>query len=140
MAGYGSEMNGARLEFVLRPIPGTVLRGHYTFDDEKKQNVFIEAHEEAGFMLFLPDGHSYRLTKADVVRRGFNRSPDILNFEKKAQDQKSPAGRFRLAITEVEKKKAYTEMEDEVISVCRKFAGPIPNLVHEYDPKGKVAA
>mgnify|MGYP001545353783 CR=1 FL=1 len=138
MAGYGSEMNGSRLEFVLREIKGTVTRSVWVHDEVTKQNSQITRIEPAGYMLFLPDGHSYRLTKEDVVRRGFNRPPDILNFEK-AQDQKSAAGRFRLAITEAAKQTAYKEMEEEVIRVCTKFAGPLPQLLHDYDPKGKVA-
>lgn len=130
---------GPRLEFVLRELTGTVKRRKHRFDKEAKQIVSEDVLQPAGYMLYLADGHSYRLTADQVRKRGFNREPAILNLEK-ANDPKTPAGRFKLAITESARRKAYTEMEQEIISVAESFAGNAANYIADYDPKGKVAS
>lgn len=134
----GTEREGPRLEFVLRPLPGTVVRTEARVNKEAREIEYTEAVTPAGFMLYLADGHSYRLTQKQVVARGLDREPGILNFEK-ANDPKTAAGRFKLAVSDTARKKAYAEMEQEVINVCERFAGDTRNYVYRYDPKGKVS-
>lgn len=132
-----TEPRGPRLEFVLRELPGTVTREITIWDKESATLAKKKVIEPAGYMLYLPDGHSYRLSADEVRRRNYFREPELLNAEK-AKDKKTPAGRFMLAVTEAARKKAYSEMEEEIEKVCRSFAGPVINQISDYDPKGKV--
>jgi len=113
-----NDLKGARLEFVCRPIKGNRKRNVTSFDAEKKKLVTTEVVEKGGgYMLYLPTGNSYRLTEEQVTRRSFLREPDILGFEG-VQNKDTPAGRFKFAITESARMKAYKEMEDQVVKAC----------------------
>lgn len=145
----GSEsMQGARLEFVVRPIKGTVKRMKYKAPpsaEEVKANPKLKGDtanvprlvtEDAGFMVFTPSGACYRLTQKELIRRGFDRPPNLLNREA-AKDTKTPAGRFLLAIRVEDREKAYREMEDEIIKRCVGRTGSdMTGIVSDLDPNG----
>jgi len=128
------DLKGPRLEFVLRPIEGTLVRNKHSYDPKAKKIVVTPTKQEGGYMLYLPTGHSYRLTKKEAMKRGFlNRQPAVLNLDK-ANDTRTCYGRFKLAINPEEREKAWREMEDEVIKNCVRKHGPVINkeeLIHE---------
>ena len=139
-------IQGPRLSFVLRKLEGTVQRTKYAPPPSKDareadpklrsmtENTEIEVEEDAGYMLFLPSGHAYRLTHEEVLRRGYLREPELIGFEQ-ANSQDTPMGRYKLARTEAGKAKAWAEMEMQVISACVGKSG-IPNLISDYNPNG----
>jgi hypothetical protein len=153
MAGeptYSESMQGPRLAYVVRELRGTVKRPKYEppltkaqreADPKARQdnaNLRRMTEVEAGFMVFTPTGASYRLTKKQLIRQGFDRPPTILNREA-AKDAKTPAGRFLLAIYEKDRVAAYEEMENEVIRHCSGRAGTdLSALVSDYNPDGKL--
>lgn len=143
MAGtsVGTELQGARLEFVARKLPGTIKQTLFTAPaDGDLGNVRHEVTVDAGYLVYLPTGNAYRLSDKEFKRRGFDREPEILSYES-AKDKKTAAGRFKLAVTEQARKKAYAEMEAEVIRICHRRTGSTENMLGEhYDPKGKVTS
>lgn len=124
-----NDIKGARLEFVLRPIKGKRNRVIHSYDKAAKKLVTTEAvDDDGGYMLFTPTGNSYRLTKEQMLKRGFDRQPTIIDFDNAKAD--TPAGRFKFAITDDLRKRAWKEMEEEVIKLCRRRAGhSIPEAV-----------
>lgn len=143
----GSEsIQGPRLEFVVRELPGTVLRMKYVAPPTKKQieanpdldgvmsNTAVETLEPAGYMVYLPTGQCYRMSGKELVQRGFDREPSILSFEQ-ANDQKTPAGRFKLARNEPSKEKAWRELEEQVVRACQGRSVNVGALIEAYDPK-----
>jgi hypothetical protein len=131
--GVGTDLKGPRLEFVVRKIPGSVARQIASFDDIENKIVPIDKTQPAGFMVFLPNGHSYRMSQKELDKRGFNRTPNILGFAE-ANDTNTAAGRFKLAATDAERKKAYGEMEAEVVKASMNRAGTMANMITGYDP------
>lgn len=119
-----SQMQGARLEFVVRELKGKITRPVTVFDVKQKKLVHTLRSVDAGYMVYLPNGHSYRLTRKELVRRGYDRQPEVLNFDK-VTDTKSPAGRFKFAVNMEIRSKAWTELEDEVIKACVRKHGPV---------------
>ena len=139
MAGtsVGTELQGARLEFVIRKLPGTVTRKRYTAPhDGALGNEPEDVEVSAGYIVYMPNGSAYRLSEKELHKRGFDRDPEILSFES-AKDRKTAAGRFKLAVTDAARKKAYAEMEAEVMRVCHKRTGSLENMISDYNPKGK---
>lgn len=144
---------GPRLSFVLRKLPGTVTRSKYQPPmstrareraedngeevDDDGSNKEIRIVEDAGFMVYLPTGQCYRLSAEDVVKRGFDREPDIISIDQ-ANDMKTPAGRFKLARNDAIRQKAWQQMEDQVINACIGRIGTITAFIDGYDPNGKL--
>lgn len=150
MSATSELMQGCRLEFVVRKLKGTVTRTIHTPPPTKKQieedpdlagksaNEPVATIMEAGYMVFMPSGQSYRLSEKQLIARGFDRPPNILNREA-ARDNSTPAGRFFLAMREADRNKAYKEMEDEVIKKCTgRIGSDLTGIVADYDPKGQV--
>lgn len=140
--GVGTDLKGPRLEFVVRKIPGSVTRNLAAFDEVENKLIAVPKVQPAGYMVYLPNGQSYRMSEKELVRRGFNRDPNILGFAE-ANDAKTAAGRFKLAANEEARKKAYGEMEAEVMKAALNKTGTIGNMISDYDPtpvKAKDAA
>lgn len=118
-------MQGARLEFVLKPVRGgKVERTITSWNPKTKKLEQTIVPEEAGFIVYMPNGHSYRLTGEQVKKRGYDRQPNILNLDK-VTDTRSPAGRFKFAIDDKARQKAWTDLEAEVIKNCTRRHGPV---------------
>lgn len=119
-----NEMKGARLEYVLKPVTSLVTRTVTKYDAKTKKLRQEEVKDDKRkyFMLYLPSGHSYRLTQEEVVRRGYNKPPSILNFDR-VVDNRSAAGRFKFAMNDTARSEAYAELENEVIKLCRRKTG-----------------
>lgn len=120
--GVQNDLKGARLEFVLRPIKGKRERTVHSWDAAAKKLVTATVEDEPGYMLFLPTGQSYRLSQREAVKRNFLRQPAILNFDG-VSNASTPAGRFKFAINDEARKKAWAEMEQEVVNCCKRRAG-----------------
>lgn len=146
----GSEsLSGPRLEFVVRKLPGTIVRNHYTPPPTKRQieknpdletnlsNTIVETVEDAGFMVYFPTGNCYRLSAEQLVARGFDREPTILSFDQ-ANSTDTAAGRFKLARNDQVRQKAWKELEEGVIRACMRGSGDLKAFVADYDPKGKL--
>lgn len=144
-------MQGARLEFVLRKLTGTVEHPQalapqtekymekHPEEDQRISNVITMVTVAAGYMVFFPNGSCYRLSEKEMHRRKFSRPPKILNFDA-AKDTETPAGRFKFAITDADRQKAYREMEQEIINRCLGRNGSIISMVSNYNPQGELVA
>lgn len=130
----GTDLKGPRLEFVVRKIPGSVSRNLSAYDEAEGKVVSIAKEQPAGYMVYLPNGSAYRMSEKELNKRGFNREPNILGFAE-ANDTKTAAGRFKLAATEDARKKAYGEMEAEVIKASHQRTGTLANMIDGYNPK-----
>lgn len=109
----GTQLKGARLEFVKRPC-GPFETTRYSWDKKKKQLVKEKVQHERGWLLFTPFGQSYRLTEKQLVDRGYARTPKVMNL-RHVEDTTTAAGRYKYAIDPAERKAALREMEDAVI-------------------------
>lgn len=132
MAANSEGMKGPRLEFVVRPLKGKVKATRHGFNSAKKKIETVQVTEDAGYLVYLPNGHSYRLTKAQLVKHGYDRQPTILNFDQ-VNDVKTPAGRYKFAMDDVQRKKAWIELEDQVIKACIRRHGPVATGVVEHE-------
>lgn len=145
-------IQGPRLAFVLRKLPGTVLvnkmippatKAQREKNPELKdetQNTMRQVVEPAGFMIFTPTGYCYRISESDLRKmqvRGMPLEPDIIGYEQ-ANKQDTPVGRYKLARSEQAREKAYKEMEDQVIFACTKGSKDFRGFISNYDPNGKM--
>ncbi len=94
-----SQMKGARLEFVVRQLKGKRTKVAHSFNPKTRKIEATKTEEDAGYMLYLPSGQSYRLSATELVERKYDRQPEIINLDK-VQDTKTPAGRFKFALDE----------------------------------------
>lgn len=134
MAASSEGMKGPRLEFVVRPLKGKRKKPYHSFDPVKKKIVSVLNDEDAGFLVYLPNGHSYRLSKSELEKHGYNRQPTILNFDQ-VNDTKTPAGRYKFAMDDKQRKEAWKELEEQVIRACVRRHGPVTGVV-EHDTAG----
>jgi len=128
-------LKGARLSHVLKPLKGKRVSFKHSVKDGKVEGEKVE--EDAGFMLYLPNGHSQRLTKEQVAKSGLlNSEPMIINFDQ-VNDNKSAAGRFKFARTDAARKAAWRELENQLIHLCDRSSGGSTLTIEEL---GDVAA
>jgi hypothetical protein len=113
---------GPRLEFVVRELKGKRKRAFHAWSKELKKVVETTKEEAAGYMVFFPNGTSYRLTREQLLAQGYDREPAIINFEL-VNDTKSPAGVFKYAMNEKTKQAAYRKLEEQVIRACKRAGG-----------------
>lgn len=119
-----SQMQGARLEFVVRTVKGKVKRPVHSWDAQMKKITSENKEVDGGYLVYTPFGQSYRLTREEFLRRGFDRQPKILNFDR-VNDTETPAGRYKHAMSDAARQAAWTDMEKEVIRLCVRRHGPI---------------
>lgn len=121
----GTQMRGARLEFVCKPLKGKHTKTVTSFNPttKKLEHTKVESTDPA-YMLYLPNGHSYRLTASEMIHRGYDRQPNIINLDK-VNDTKTPAGRFKFALDDTARRKAWADLEQEVIRNCTRRHGPV---------------
>lgn len=141
-----SGLQGPRLSFVVRELPGTVLRTKYKAPPTKAerdktpslegeiQNQKVVALEPAGYIVYLPTGSCYRLSAKQLVKRGYDKEPEIIGIEQ-ANDLKTAAGRFKLARNDIGRQKAWADMENDIIKLCQGRSGSVNAMIEDYDPK-----
>lgn len=121
MSGLITMGRGPRLAYVIRPVKTKRVETTHRFDPKTRKVVAVKAKEATtgGYMVYTPNGSSYRISEADMIKGGFDKPPTIINFEM-VNDTKTPAGRFKFAIDEESRRKAYLEMEKQVIRACQR--------------------
>lgn len=122
MAANSEGMKGPRLEFVVRPLKGNFMRPKHRVVKKK-----IETHFEkelAGYVVYMPNGTSQHLTHKQLLQHGFDRQPSIINFET-VNDTKTPAGKYKFAMDDKQRKAAWALMEQQVIKACQRRHGPV---------------
>lgn len=122
MPANSEGLKGPRLEFVVRPLKGKFKAPKHSV--EKKKLVTSHKEMEAGYIVYMPNGTSYHLTHKQLLRHGFDRQPTIINFET-VNDTKSPAGRYKFAMDDKQRKLAWNELEQQVIRSCHRRHGPV---------------
>ncbi len=132
------QMQGARLEYVCRKIKESVTTTTVSWDAKNKKLVRKPKQVEM-YMIYLPTGHSYRLTAEQVVTQGFDRQPNILNFER-VNDTKSPAGMFKHAINQEAKEAAWKLLEEQVVKLCNRKHGKSDRSIEEVEEDDTAAA
>lgn len=124
MAANSEGMKGPRLEYVVRQLKGKIKVAKRSFNPKSKKVETTLVPMDAGFLLYMPNGHSYRLTKDQIAKYGYDRQPTILNFDQ-VNDTKTPAGRYKFAMDDATRQKAWKELEDQVIRSCIRRHGPV---------------
>jgi hypothetical protein len=119
------------------PAPTKAMRDKNPELKDQTSNSARQVREPAGYMIFLPTGQCYRLSPSELIARGFDRDPDIIGYEQ-ANNNETPAGRFKLARSDAAKAKAYKELEEQVIFACTKGSKDMRNFVSNYDPQGQM--
>jgi len=123
-------MQGARLTYVLRKVDGPVTQLKRKWDAKLKHIVTDTVAVKDAYMLYLPTGHSYRLTHKQVIEKGFDKQPSIMNFER-VNNAETNAGKFKFAINDEARQEAWRALEDEVIRLCRRKQGPAEHSEEE---------
>lgn len=124
-------MKGPRLEYVVRPIKGKVQRAKHSFNPTSRKIEAQQVSEDGGYIVYMPNGTSYRLTHKQLVQKGYDRQPNIINFEN-VNDTKSPAGRYKHAMTDAARLLAWKALEDQVIRACERRHGPVMEKEEDY--------
>ena len=124
MSAQTEGMKGPRLEYVVREQRGKVKRPVHSFDKKAGKIVTTVKDVEAGYIIYMPPGLSYRLTREELLKRGFDRQPTILNFES-VNDTKTNVGKYKFAMDDATRRAAWRAMEDEVIKSCIRKHGPV---------------
>lgn len=122
MALNSEGMKGPRLEFVVRPLKGNFNRAKHKVVNKKIEVSFEK--EPAGYIVYMPNGSSYHMSHKELLKHGFDRQPSIINFET-VNDTKSPAGQYKFAMDDKQRKVAWAALEEQVIKACHRRHGPV---------------
>ncbi|MCI0557532.1 MAG: hypothetical protein MN733_03475 [Nitrososphaera sp.] len=126
-------VQGARLAYVVKKLEGTVKRTHFKFDRRTRKLVPNEVEEDAGWLVFFPQGHYLRVrTKQDLIRYKLNYKPQIISMTG-LTDPNTPVGRLMMAQDEGEREKAWGDMEADIAAMVRRRSGPMS--IPGYDKK-----
>lgn len=118
-------MQGARLAYVVKKLEGTVKRTNYKFNRRIGKIEPYEVDEEAGFLVFFPQGHYLRIrTREDLVRYKINYKPPVISMNG-LLDPNSPVGKLMSAQDEGQRTKAWEDMEADIAAIVRKRSGPM---------------
>lgn len=123
-------MQGARLSFVTRKIEGPVTQFKTKWDAKLKKLTTEPVVVKDAYMIYLPTGNSYRLTHKQMMERGFDKQPTIMNMER-VNKPDTAAGRFKFAINDESRQAAWRELEEEVIRLCRRRQGHLEHSEEE---------
>lgn len=115
-------MNGARLEYVVVPIDGSVTRPVTKFV-KGEGLVTKEVEQDGGFMVYFPRGHVLRLKdKESLVRYNLHKKPKIINIQGLA-DPNTPIGQLIGSQDERERTAAMQQLQREVIALATAHSG-----------------
>lgn len=124
-------MKGTRLEFVVVPLEGTVVRPQYKLTPRGKgkdgkpathDRSVQPVEQPAGYMVYFPRGHVLRLTKKQLKTYGLNRDARIINLQGLA-DPNSPLGKLYAAQDDTRRAEAYASLEKKVIDLATHKTG-----------------
>lgn len=122
-------MSGSRLEFVVVPLDGEVVRYHTRFEGKKKngatgRGLYKErVSEPAGFMVYFPRGHALRFRDmAELKRYRLNREPKFINLQG-LNDPNSPIGKVLAAQDDKARAGAMKDLQQFVIDLATAKTG-----------------
>ncbi len=119
------DMKGPRLEFVVVPLKGKKTKLVYSFDEKQRKNVpTVHTNDKETYLVYCPSGQVHHLTGEQLVKRKFDRQPEVLNFDK-IKDTTTPEGQFKFGIDEATRKRGWKAMEAKLIKYCEARTGPI---------------
>ena len=124
--GVSTQMQGARLPYVVRKIEGKVSVTRYKFNRRDGKIEPYEAEEDAGYLVMFPRGHYLRIrTKEDLIAKGLHRKPKPIADDGTAlHPSQSPEA-------------AFETLEANVADFVRRTSGPI--TVSNLKTGGKVS-
>lgn len=121
-----TEVQGVILRYVVRELEGNITIQKAKFNTKLGENEFTEEAMLHPVIVFFPNGTSQVMERASAEKRGFLDMPQILNFDT-VQDTKTPAGRFKNALTTKARREAWLQLEQAVIRNCTAKSGnPLP--------------
>jgi len=129
-----TEIQGVVLSYVTRLVTGEVLTTQTRYDVDDQELKTQELSIEEPVIVFFPNGTSQVFASKNAAKKGFLETPEILNFAS-VEDQKTPAGRFKFAIRDDQRRQAWLDMEENVVRrVLSKSGNPLPAGV-DYEKK-----
>lgn len=128
-------MNGARLAYVVRKIPGNPVKRPVCKIGKKGEGIkFEEKDQPPGFMVYFPRGHTLRIPNEKLLAHYGLKigKATIVNMEG-LLDSNSPLGKVMLAQNDEARATAMVDMERMVMQLATAKTGPVlmPEQVRE---------
>jgi hypothetical protein len=121
-----SEVAGVSLSFVTRQVIGDILDTKTRFDPLTGENITEEIKVKDPVIVFFPNGTSQVMSSKHAEGAGYLNQPEIMNISM-VGDQRTPAGRYKNAIREEDRCRAWLDLEGVVINKCIGKSGhPLP--------------
>jgi len=129
-------MTGARLAYVVKKLPGTVMRDKVVFDEvpagrhkDGTKRVMNKMKREprevpAGNLVYFPRGHVLRLSDAELAKYHLDKKPKMINIQG-LNDPNSAIGMLLMQQDADSRAEAYTELEKQVIQIATAKSGPV---------------
>lgn len=122
---YVSEVRGVTLKYVTREVEGDIIARNTRFNKEEG-NIHVEVKVKDPVIVFFPNNSSQVMSKQLANSKGFLDAPEVLNLAA-VDDHSTPAGRFKHAIRDSDRKEAWLDMENSIINGCIASTGhPLP--------------
>lgn len=119
---FGTEAAGATLSFVTRRVIGEVLTEKTNFNEETQKIEKKVTPVVDPVIVFLPSGSVILLSEEEAARRGLLEMPEVLNIEE-VNDTKTAAGKWKFAMNDAQRQKAWLILEQAVIRACTARGG-----------------
>lgn len=132
---FTAHMNGARLAYVVREIPGKVKRQTHSIGKKGEGIRVVDKEEPGGFMVYFPRGHALRIPdRKTLAHYGLDKKPMVINAQDVLADPNSPLGRIMMAQNEEARAGAMLDMERMVMQMATAKTGPIimPEQIKEF--------
>lgn len=127
-------MNGARLAYVVRKLPGNVKRQVCKLTKKGEGIKFEDRDQPAGYMVYFPRGHAIRIPSDKLLAHYGLKvgKATIVNMDG-LLDSNSPLGKVMLAQNDEARATAMVDMERMVIQLATAKTGPVllPEQVRE---------
>lgn len=118
-------MTGARLAYVVRPIPGMVKREVSKWNPKTNSIEKKTVEKPGGFMVYFPRGHVLRLETPEQLKHyNLDQPAQIVNLDG-LHDPKSPAGQLLRAQDDKARRGAMEALEDQVVALAIAKSGPM---------------
>lgn len=125
---FGQDPGPGTLSYVTRAVTaGDIFTTTAKFDPKEQQIVKKQVAVVDPVVVFMANGATIVMSMKEAEKRGFLNQPEILNFDS-VTDPKTPAGQYKFAMNMLVRQKAFTQLEENVISKCISRHGhPLPN-------------
>lgn len=129
-----SRVNGARLAYVVREVPGTVTReiincvtkakdrmGRATMVSFEKKEVKVPG----GYLVYFPRGHVLRIANREMLRHhGLDKPAPVISM-KGLNDPDGPMAKLFRAQDDDARSQVFVDMEKEVIALTEAKCGKV---------------